>query len=79
MTKQIWVIISFLVFLFIGPHIANTILGGSGPRCVGVDNTGEVVKAIGNRCNELEQVVYTELGPDGQIQYFGTETVELGP
>ena len=54
-------------------------LGSTQVRCVGVDSSGEVVKARGKKCDQLDQVVIIELGPNGQIQYSGAEMVEFGP
>lgn len=61
------------------PMAGTALLGGNQVRCVGVNTTGEVVKAMGDECNELDQVVFTELGPDRQIRYSGAESVEFRP
>ena len=71
--------ITVSILVAIASVVGAVFLGSTQVRCVRVDSSGEVVKAMGDECNALDQVVYVELGPDGQVQVSGDETVEFGP
>ena len=48
-----------LIVLAIIPHVAIAFMAGT-TRCVGVERTGEVVKARGPECDRLTNVVTTD-------------------
>ena len=79
MPKWIWWALGGLVVLAAVPMAGTALLGGNQVRCVGVDAAGEVVKARGNQCYELNQAMFFKMGDDGQVQVSGDTTLEFGP
>ena len=73
-----WAIAASILVIVV-PIVGTAILGGNQARCVGVDNTGEIVKARGGECDHLSNVVMFEIGENGQVQVSGAQTVEFAP
>lgn len=69
-------IVGAIALLAVVPTVGTVLLGGSQVRCVGTNDAGELVKARGEMCDRLSDVVIVEQDQDGNIVVEGDAVVE---